>query len=103
MEIVSCRQRLGYPKIRDPEKEILPCQYACAYKPLKHGNPIINRCVYFANNAPCLSQALDPAMVKEVEAVVALFLKKGEKSKVSNPQIKSGFQSTFNIFFLSYI
>ena len=52
MEIVSCRQRLGYPKIRDPEQEILPCQYACAYKPLKHGNPIINRCVYFANNAP---------------------------------------------------
>ena len=52
MEIISCRLRLGYLKIRDPENEILPCQYACAYKPLKHGNPIINRCVYFANNAP---------------------------------------------------
>jgi len=37
---------------------------------------------YFAKNIPCLFQALDPAMVKEVEATIALFLKKGEKSKV---------------------
>jgi len=29
------------------------------------------------------AKALDPAMVKEVEAVVALFLKKGEKSKMN--------------------
>ena len=44
-------------------------------------------------------------MVKEVEGVIALFLKKGEKSKVSNPQIKSGFQSTFYeiSFFVIYM
>ena len=35
-------------KIKDPKNEILSCQYACAYKPLKHGNPIINGCLYFA-------------------------------------------------------
>ena len=58
---------------------------------------------YFANNIPCLFQALDPAMVKEVEAVVALFLKKGEKSKVSNPQIKPGFQSMFYEIYFSVI
>ena len=54
---------------------------------------------------PCLFQALDPAMVKEVEAVIALFLKKGEKSKVSNPQIKPGFQSMFYeiSFFVIYM
>ena len=60
---------------------------------------------YFANNIPCLFQALDPAMVKEVEAVVALFLKKGEKSKVSNPQIKPRIQSMFYeiSFFVLYM
>ena len=42
-------------------------------------------------------------MVKEVEAVVALFLKKGEKSKVSNPQIKPGFQSMLISFFVIYM
>ena len=58
---------------------------------------------YFANNIPCLFQALDPAMVKEVEAVVALFLKKGEKSKVSNPQKNLAFTQCFYLFFVIYM